>query len=75
MILEFAPRGVERKDHWQLWPVDRVEVMEYPDGKKKGFGTVRFFKAEIGPVSMVSSSKVANWRSVSTTRFVEHMEQ
>ena len=20
--------------------------MEYPDGKKKGFGTVRFFKAE-----------------------------
>ena len=35
----------ELKDHFrQCGDVDRVEVMEYPDGKKKGFGTVRFFR-------------------------------
>lgn len=37
----------ELKDFFrQCGQVDRVEVMEYPDGKKKGFGTVRFFKEE-----------------------------
>lgn len=34
----------ELKDHFrQCGEVERAEVMETPDGKKKGFGTVRFF--------------------------------
>jgi RNA recognition motif-containing protein len=45
--LSFDTSWRELKDHFrQCGQVDRVEVMEYPDGKKKGFGTVRFFKAE-----------------------------
>lgn len=35
----------ELKDHFrQCGDVDRVEVPEGPDGRKKGFGTVRFYK-------------------------------
>jgi RNA recognition motif-containing protein len=35
------------KDHFrQCGEVERVEVIEGPDGRKKGFGTVRFFNAE-----------------------------
>jgi len=30
----------------QCGEVDRVEVIEGPDGRKKGFGTVRFYKAK-----------------------------
>lgn len=45
--LSFDTSWRELKDHFrQCGQVDRVEVMEYPDGKKKGFGTVRFFKEE-----------------------------
>lgn len=45
--LSFTTSWRELKDHFrQCGQVDRVEVMEYPDGKKKGFGTVRFFKEE-----------------------------
>jgi RNA recognition motif-containing protein len=34
----------ELKDHFrQCGEVERAEVMETPDGKKKGFGTVRFY--------------------------------
>ena len=35
------------KEHFaQCGDVDQAEVMGYPDGKKKGYGTVRYFKAE-----------------------------
>jgi len=45
--LSFDTTWRELKDHFrQCGQVDRVEVMEYADGKKKGFGTVRFFKEE-----------------------------
>ena len=37
----------ELKDHFrQCGDVERVEVIEGPDGRKKGFGTVRFYKAD-----------------------------
>lgn len=45
--LSFDTNWQDLKDHFrQCGTVDRVEVMEYPDGKKKGFGTVRFSKEE-----------------------------
>lgn len=45
--LSFDTTWRELKDHFrQCGQVDRVEVMEYPDGRKKGFGTVRFFREE-----------------------------
>lgn len=45
--LSFDTSWRELKDHFrQCGQVDRVEVMEYPDGRKKGYGTVRFFKEE-----------------------------
>ena len=35
------------RDHFrECGDVDRVEVIEGPDGRKKGFGTVRFYNAE-----------------------------
>jgi len=37
----------ELKDHFRsCGDVERAEVIEGPDGRKKGFGTVRFYKAE-----------------------------
>lgn len=37
----------ELKDHFrECGDVERAEVIEGPGGKKRGFGTVRFFKAE-----------------------------
>lgn len=45
--LSYSTTWQDLKDHFrQCGTVDRVEVMEYPDGKKKGFGTVRFSKEE-----------------------------
>ena len=45
--LSFDTTWRELKDHFrQCGQVDRVEVMEYPDGRKKGFGTVRFFRED-----------------------------
>lgn len=35
------------KDHFrQCGDVEHVDVLEYPDGRKKGCGTVRFYQAE-----------------------------
>ena len=45
--LSYDTTWQDLKDHFrQCGTVDRVQVMEYPDGKKKGFGTVRFSKEE-----------------------------
>jgi len=43
--LSFETGWKELKDHFrQCGNVERAEVMEGPDGRKKGFGTVRFSK-------------------------------
>jgi len=43
--LSFDTTWREVKDHFrQCGDVERAEVMEGPDGRKKGFGTVKFFK-------------------------------
>lgn len=45
--LSFDTTWKELKDHFrQCGEVERVEVMEGPGGRKKGFGTVRFFNAK-----------------------------
>jgi len=45
--LSFDTTWKELKDHFrQCGDVERVEVIEGPDGRKKGFGTVRFYKAK-----------------------------
>mmetsp|Transcript_17379 Transcript_17379/g.32961 ORF Transcript_17379/g.32961 Transcript_17379/m.32961 type:complete len:494 (+) Transcript_17379:96-1577(+) len=45
--LSFDTTWKELKDHFrQCGEVERVEVMEGPGGRKKGFGTVRFFDAK-----------------------------
>ncbi len=45
--LSFDTNWTELKDHFrQCGDVDRVDVIEGPDGRKKGFGTVRFFNAK-----------------------------
>jgi len=45
--LSFDTSWRELKDHFrQCGDVERADVMEAPDGRKKGFGTVRFYKAK-----------------------------
>lgn len=45
--LSYDTSWKELKDHFrQCGDVERVEVIEGPDGRKKGFGTVRFYKAK-----------------------------
>jgi len=45
--LSYDTSWKELKDHFrQCGDVERVEVIEGPDGRKKGFGTVRFYKAD-----------------------------
>lgn len=45
--LSFDTNWTELKDHFrQCGDVERVEVIEGPDGRKKGFGTVRFYNAK-----------------------------
>lgn len=45
--LSYETTWKELKDHFrQCGEVERVEVMEGPGGRKKGFGTVRFFNAK-----------------------------
>lgn len=45
--LSYDTTWKELKDHFrQCGDVERVEVIEGPDGRKKGFGTVRFYKAK-----------------------------
>jgi RNA recognition motif-containing protein len=42
--LSFDTSWQELKDHFkQVAEVEHADVMEHPDGRKKGFGTVRFF--------------------------------
>lgn len=43
--LSFDTSWRELKDHFrQCGDVERADVMEAPDGRKKGFGTVRFYR-------------------------------
>lgn len=45
--LSFDTSWQDLKDHFrEIGKVEHVEVMEHPDGRKKGFGTVRFLDAE-----------------------------
>lgn len=45
--LAYETTWKELKDHFrQCGDVERAEVMEGPDGRMKGFGTVRFTKAK-----------------------------
>lgn len=45
--LSYDTTWKELKDHFrQCGDVERVEVIEGPGGRKKGFGTVRFFNAK-----------------------------
>lgn len=45
--LSYDTEWRELKDHFrQCGDVERVEVIVGPDGRKKGFGTVRFYKAD-----------------------------
>jgi len=45
--LSFDTSWQDLKDHFRkIGKVEHVEVMEHPDGRKKGFGTVRFSDAE-----------------------------
>lgn len=45
--LSYDTNWRDLKDHFrQCGDVERAEVMEGPGGKKRGFGTVRFFKSE-----------------------------
>jgi RNA recognition motif-containing protein len=45
--LSYDTSWMDLKDHFrQCGDVERVEVIEGPGGRKKGFGTVRFFKEE-----------------------------
>lgn len=50
----------ELKDHFrQCGEVERVEVIEGPGGRKKGFGTVRFFTVEDAKNAMQTLNGVA----------------
>jgi RNA recognition motif-containing protein len=45
--LSYDTTWQDLKDHFQqCGKVSRAEVMEYPDGKKKGFGIIRYSKQE-----------------------------
>ena len=45
--LSYDTNWRDLKDHFrQCGDVERAEVIEGPGGKKRGFGTVRFFKSE-----------------------------
>lgn len=45
--LSYDTTWTELKEHFsQCGDVDRVEVIEGPGGRKKGFGTVSFYNAE-----------------------------
>lgn len=45
--LSYDTTWKELKDHFRtVGEVERAEVIEGPDGRKKGFGTVRFYEAK-----------------------------